>query len=312
MGCLLSSNGGDARRIPLGVTPESVSSAAAVTSASAVTSAAADANASRLSCDDSPFVFVRWLQIPRVSLHRSVDASHMYVCRRHRYVRRANDERRILTKLGKNRYTPHYVHVPSKKCVYMRFESGMDLYRVITTRPDMQIWETLSLLQQVLDALVFCHDRGVAHLDVKPENVIVTDDGRVRLIDFEFASLVPSSCALVRLSTRGTVGYMSPEVYVDGMGGCASDVWGYASVVAICLLRCDVVRPRAYLQLLTKDPEHIGRLAIDKLSGCYNDSSVDMQAFLEQMELMFARDPFARPMMRMLQPHWPTTKNKAS
>lgn len=232
----------------------------------------------------------------------------MYVCRRHRYVRRANDERRILRKLGKNRYTPLYVHVPSKKCVYMRFESGMDLYRVITTRPAMEIRDTLSLLEQVLDALVFCHDRGVAHLDVKPENVIVRDDGRVRLIDFEYASLVPGSCALVRLSTRGTVGYMSPEVYVDGIGGCASDVWGFASVVAICLLRRDVVRPRAYFHLLTEDPEHIGRLAIDKLRGRYNDSSVDMQAFLEQMALMFARDPSARPMMRMLRPHWPTTQ----
>ncbi len=68
----------------------------------------------------------------------------------------------------------------------------------------------LSILDQLLDALDYAHTMGVVHRDVKPDNVFITDEGRVKLTDFGVAHvsrLDGSSDAVM----AGTPGYMSPE-----------------------------------------------------------------------------------------------------
>lgn len=65
------------------------------------------------------------------------------------------------------------------------------------------------VLLGVCDALTVLHDRGIVHRDVKPENVMISDDSRVVLIDFN-ASRVESS-AKKDTVILGTVGYASPE-----------------------------------------------------------------------------------------------------
>jgi tRNA A-37 threonylcarbamoyl transferase component Bud32 len=68
----------------------------------------------------------------------------------------------------------------------------------------------LSILDQVLDALGYAHSMGVVHRDVKPDNIIISDDGRAKLTDFGVARLsqmdVYGDQAIV-----GTPGYMAPE-----------------------------------------------------------------------------------------------------
>lgn len=60
---------------------------------------------------------------------------------------------------------------------------------------------------QLVDALVFTHEKGFCHLDIKPSNVLLTNDGRAMLLDFNLARRVASRAAAV----GGTVPYMSPE-----------------------------------------------------------------------------------------------------
>src|SRR5690606_6144718 len=76
------------------------------------------------------------------------------------------------------------------------------------------------ILPQLLDALEFLHANDVLHLDVKPGNVLVTDDGTVKLLDF---GLSASETSADSNRFAGTPGYMAPE-----------QMWGRVSTACDC------------------------------------------------------------------------------
>src|SRR5262245_42726952 len=87
----------------------------------------------------------------------------------------------------------------------------------------LSVPEALGIVRQVADALAEAHDRGVVHRDVKPGNVIVTDSGRAKVLDFGLAKYkAPAGDDTSTWSGRhrgfetpgallGTIAYMSPE-----------------------------------------------------------------------------------------------------
>ncbi len=81
--------------------------------------------------------------------------------------------------------------------------------------------------EQILSALAYAHKRHVAHLDVKPENVILYPEGRLRLADFGLARVVYRTRAA---SGSGTVGYAAPE-QVMGKPSIRSDVFAAGLVL---------------------------------------------------------------------------------
>ena len=68
-----------------------------------------------------------------------------------------------------------------------------------------------SLIADIADALHYAHERGVIHLDVKPSNLILGDDGKLSLMDFGVARLCESTDLTMTGTFIGTVQYMSPE-----------------------------------------------------------------------------------------------------
>ncbi|MFK7961969.1 MAG: protein kinase [Phycisphaerales bacterium] len=81
---------------------------------------------------------------------------------------------------------------------------------------DMTRTERLELLLRVTDAIAHAHQRGVIHRDLKPDNVIVTDDGQPRVLDFGVARATSFNETLTSLTRMpgqiiGTLSYMSPE-----------------------------------------------------------------------------------------------------
>lgn len=100
------------------------------------------------------------------------------------------------------------------------------------------IAERVDLVLQVLDALSHAHGAGVIHRDLKPRNILVDDDGRVRLVDFGVARLVRDDGNRTGFHTEtgslvGTFVYMSPE-QADGKSGRvspATDVYQCAVVL---------------------------------------------------------------------------------
>jgi eukaryotic-like serine/threonine-protein kinase len=131
--------------------------------------------------------------------------------------------------------------------LHARFESS-------GCRLDVQ--EVLLVVDQLLDILAAAHDAGVVHRDVKPENVFLRADGRVKLLDFGVARLALSgSAARTTLDgiTVGTPAFMSPE-QARGQRDAAGptiDVWGVGATMFTLLSGQFVFEGELPLELLS-------------------------------------------------------------
>ncbi len=92
--------------------------------------------------------------------------------------------------------------------------------------------EALGILDQVLSALTYAHQRGIIHRDIKPENIMITADGRVKLGDFGLARAVSTGNTLTADANvlMGTVGYLAPEQVQRGIADEKSDIYSLGIV----------------------------------------------------------------------------------
>jgi len=108
----------------------------------------------------------------------------------------------------------------------MEYLPGRTLRDVLTERGALTPRESVSVLEPVLGALGAAHRAGIVHRDVKPENVILTDDGRIKVADFGLAGAItgPISSS-VSGELLGTVAYLSPEQVSRGVADARADVY---------------------------------------------------------------------------------------
>lgn len=97
--------------------------------------------------------------------------------------------------------------------IAMEFVEGSTLSRYLATDVRFADDDILSLMTQLLDALDHAHAKGVWHRDIKPGNLLLTNDGRLKIADFGIARI--ESMALTQVtSIVGTPGYMAPEQFL--------------------------------------------------------------------------------------------------
>ncbi len=109
----------------------------------------------------------------------------------------------------------------------MELVTGHTLRDTIAKESPMTPARALALVEPVLSALAAAHRAGLIHRDVKPENVLIADDGRVKVADFGLAKAV--SADTQHTATQGvligTVSYLAPELVVDGRADARADVY---------------------------------------------------------------------------------------
>ncbi len=103
--------------------------------------------------------------------------------------------------------------------IVMPYAEGRTLKQVISGQP-LEILSALSIAVQVADAIASAHSRGIVHRDIKPNNIVVSDQGQVKVLDFGLAKMLSngqeSASDLDKSMTEigvpyGTLGYASPE-----------------------------------------------------------------------------------------------------
>ncbi|HEX9092534.1 MAG TPA: serine/threonine-protein kinase, partial [Coriobacteriia bacterium] len=110
----------------------------------------------------------------------------------------------------------------------MEHVDGASLAELLDAYAPLDLDEAAAVLAPVLAAVAFAHDNGVLHLDLKPDNVLITRDGRVKVADFGVASL--TNAAGQAISAGGTLGYMPPEQLRGETVDARTDVWALGAV----------------------------------------------------------------------------------
>ena len=117
---------------------------------------------------------------------------------------------------------------PGTGAAYLVMEhvEGRDLRALLQQRGALPPAQALSLMEPVLRALAAAHRAGIVHRDVKPENVLLGDDGRVKVADFGLARAVEASELTVTTGLLiGSVGYLAPEQVEHGTADPRTDVY---------------------------------------------------------------------------------------
>ena len=113
----------------------------------------------------------------------------------------------------------------------MEFIEGQNLRDILQAEGPLDPETVMGVLDQVGKALTHIHSQGLVHLDVKPQNLIRTPDGTMKLIDFGVAQWADSPQEKIGGSAFGTAAYLAPEQASGRSLNAATDVYSLGCVV---------------------------------------------------------------------------------
>lgn len=138
----------------------------------------------------------------------------------------AKNEAKILSELDHPNIIKYEKTIKTTNNVHLVMElvDGCNLTEYLRRNGPVQEEALKVIIKQILQGLDHCHDKGISHLDIKTENVLINEKKEVKLIDFAF-SVKQIDCSKVRLYC-GTPNYMAPEVLRKELFyGKKADVW---------------------------------------------------------------------------------------
>jgi len=125
------------------------------------------------------------------------------------------------------------VEQKSRPYIVMEYVKGQTLDRLMQTVGILPIADTLKIASRLCDALQYMHDHGVIHRDMKPSNIMLCDDGTLRIMDFGIAKTE----AMRRITfggfspTMGTPDYMAPEQIKGKRGDQRTDIYSLGAIL---------------------------------------------------------------------------------
>jgi serine/threonine protein kinase len=104
-----------------------------------------------------------------------------------------------------------FIEENTRQYLVMEYVDGINLKRLVAEQGPFPVSRALAITEQICAALAAAHARGIIHRDIKPQNILLTPDGRARLTDFGIVR-VSGDDALTRSGIiLGTADYLSPE-----------------------------------------------------------------------------------------------------
>ncbi|WP_165691600.1 protein kinase domain-containing protein [Mycobacterium numidiamassiliense] len=198
----------------------------------------------------------------------------------------------------------------------MELIEGGTLRELLAERGPMPPHAVAAVLRPVLGGLAAAHRAGLVHRDVKPENVLISDDGEVKIADFGLVRAVAAAGITSASVILGTAAYLSPEQVRDGNAGPRSDVYSVGILtyeiltgrtpftgdsplsIAYQRLDNDVPRPGALIAgVPTQFDEFVARATARDPGQRYADAiemAAELDAIADDLELPDFRVPAPR------------------
>jgi serine/threonine protein kinase len=150
---------------------------------------------------------------------------------------RAGEEARLLARLNHPGLVPVYDAGSDERgrpWVVMELVEGETLADTLKRGP-LPSERAATIGRSIAEALAYVHGQGLLHRDVKPANILVGHDGRVRLTDFGIARLVDAARVTSTGMMVGTASYLAPEQVAGEPVGAPADVYALGLVLLECL-----------------------------------------------------------------------------
>jgi serine/threonine protein kinase/Tfp pilus assembly protein PilF len=141
--------------------------------------------------------------------------------------------------------------------IVMEYIDGIELKDKIASGT-IKLNEALNITIKISEGLKAAHDKGIVHRDIKSSNVMVTNDGKVKIMDFGLAKIKGSGLVTRVGTTMGTAAYMSPEQVSGESVDHRTDIWSlgvifYELLTGELPFKADYDAAWTYL-ILNKDP----------------------------------------------------------
>ena len=117
-----------------------------------------------------------------------------------------------------------------KTFISMAYIEGQSLKKKIESG-SLELDEALMIVTQVAEGLREAHKKGVVHRDIKSANVMVTEKGQAKIMDFGLARMMGGTLVTKEGTTMGTVAYMSPEQAIGEEVDQRTDIWSFGVVL---------------------------------------------------------------------------------
>ena len=139
--------------------------------------------------------------------------------------------------VGVDEVKEHQIHY-----IVMEYIKGKTLKEIIVEKGKLSLDETINYSIQIAEALEHAHKNHIVHRDIKPHNIMITEDGRAKVMDFGIARAATSSTVTNTSNVIGSVHYFSPEQARGGYTDEKSDIYSlgvvmYEMITGKCLIK---------------------------------------------------------------------------
>ncbi|MFS0782353.1 Stk1 family PASTA domain-containing Ser/Thr kinase [Bacillus sp. 1P06AnD] len=149
------------------------------------------------------------------------------------FIKRFNREAQSATSLAHPNIVSIY-DVGEEDQIYfivMEYVRGMTLKQYIQTTAFIPIEKTLMIMEQIAEAISHAHQHGIIHRDIKPQNILIDENGHVKITDFGIATALSATSITQTNAVLGSVHYLSPEQARGGMANKKSDIYSMGIVM---------------------------------------------------------------------------------